>query len=662
MTHLNSSLSSSPLWSPSERRLKSSEMYRFLQASASRGGFQPDWQSLYHWSVAHPEEFWSDLSNFVGMIWHQQPAEVLQSGSMMSSKWFTGGKLNFAENLLTPIKHKESSILVCLAEGVPRQEWNGQKLWNEVARIAKWLESVGVRAGDRVAGVVMNGPEAIIGMLATASIGAIWSSCSPDFGAAGILDRFKQISPKVLFFNRSYQYNGRMIDCTTTLNAVHGALHSLEQVVVIDNGLLKDNSLNHPTFQSILQNSNLKEDALGFLPLDFASLAFDAPLYILYSSGTTGVPKCIVHSAGGTLIQHKKELLLHSDLKDDSCLFFFTTCGWMMWNWMVSAFSVGAKIVTYDGSVALDHYSCLWNLVSQEKVTVFGTSPKFISACMKANYHPELNFESLVSLLSTGAPLLPEHYEWVYKEIKKDLHLASISGGTDIVSCFMLGNPLLPVYSGEIQSLGLGMAVEAWNDHREHQIGVKGELVCVQPFPSMPIGFWGDQDKSKYRAAYFNFYKDREIWRHGDWISLTPRGGVIVYGRSDTTLNPGGVRIGTAEIYRQVESFEDVVDSLVVGVPKDGDVVVVLFLKLRSLGDSTDLESQIKKKIRHELTARHVPGDIIIVKDIPYTRSGKKVELAALRACQGLKVENSESLANPESLDEYYGFQNRIFG
>jgi acetoacetyl-CoA synthetase len=660
MIQLNSSSASNPLWSPSETRIKKSEMYRFLTTSASKFGFSPDWPSLYGWSVTCPEEFWSEVAKFVGLIWQEQPSKVLQSESMISTGWFLGGKLNFAENLLIPIKYKQSNILVCLAEGASRREWNGKDLWNDVARMANWLRTVGVSSGDRVAGVVMNGPEAIIGMLASASVGAIWSSCSPDFGEAGILDRFKQINPKVLFFNRSYLYNGRDIDCSANIKAVQLGLPSLEQVVVIEQPEAEENS-SKLTFQSILNHSALKADSSGYLSLEFTSLGFEAPLYILYSSGTTGAPKCIVHSAGGTLLQHKKELLLHSDIKDESSLFFFTTCGWMMWNWMVSAFSVGAKIVTYDGSVALDQFHCLWNIVYEEKVTVFGTSPKFISACMKADFHRKFNFESLVSILTTGAPLLPEHFDWVYKEIKADLHLASISGGTDIISCFMLGNPLLPVYSGEIQSLGLGMAVEAWDEEQHARLEVKGELVCVKPFPSMPIGFWGDQEKNRYRSAYFSFYKDRDVWRHGDWISLTAHGGVIVYGRSDTTLNPGGVRIGTAELYRQVETFEEVVDSIVIGVPKDGDVVVVLFLKLRAGTVLGNLETLIKKKIRQELTPRHVPGVIVQVNDIPYTRSGKKVELAALRACQGLKVDNTESIANPESLEEYYGFHNQLF-
>lgn len=660
MSQLNSSSASNPLWSPSEMRIKKSEMFRFLRSSASKFGFNSDWPSLYRWSVTCPEEFWSEVANFVGLIWLEQPSEVLQSESMISTRWFLGGKLNFAENLLIPIKYKQSNILVCLAEGASRREWSGKDLWNDVARLANWLRTVGVSSGDRVAGVVMNGPEAIIGMLASASVGAIWSSCSPDFGEAGILDRFKQINPKVLFFNRCYQYNGREIDCSANLKAVQAGLPLLEQLVVIE-GTEGQENLSKLTFQSILNHSVLEEDPSGYLSLEFASLSFDAPLYILYSSGTTGAPKCIVHSVGGTLLQHKKELLLHSDLKDESCLFFFTTCGWMMWNWMVSAFSVGAKIVTYDGSVALDQFHCLWNIVYQEKVTVFGTSPKFISACMKADFHRRFIFESLVSILTTGAPLLPEHFDWVYKEIKEDLHLASISGGTDIISCFMLGNPLLPVYSGEIQSLGLGMAVEAWDEEQQSKLEVKGELVCVKPFPSMPIGFWGDQDNHKYRSAYFSFYKDRDVWRHGDWISLTVHGGVIVYGRSDTTLNPGGVRIGTAELYRQVETFDEVVDSLVIGVPKDGDVVVVLFLKLKPASVLGNLEIQIKKKIRQELTPRHVPGVIVQVNDIPYTRSGKKVEIAALRACQGLKVDSTESIVNPESLEEYYGLHNQLF-
>ena len=641
--------SAKPLWTPTRDRIAASHMQKFLEISFSRGKIKkPTWQDLYHWSVTQTEDFWGSLSEFLEIKWQVKPQRAFTTGSTMrSAKWFEGGMLNFAENILpTP---DDKVVLIAIAEGSDRREWTALELWNDVARCAQSLKTTGVEHGDRVAGVLINGPEAIIAMLATSSIGAIWSSCSPDFGARGIRDRLVQIKPKVVFATESYQYGGKHI---ASLGESLEALFELDpKPKVISVNHLKRGQ---DEFAKFCRKPASKD--LTPLKIDFVARSFSNPLYIMFSSGTTGLPKCITHGVGGTLIQHKKELLLHSDLGPDDSLMFFTTCGWMMWNWMASGLAVGASLVTFDGAPAYPDPSTLWDVCRREGVTHFGTSPKFISVCSHdPNFNPNSKgqLSKLRVILSTGSPLLPAHYDWVYSNFS-NVHLASISGGTDIIGCFMLGNPILPVYSGEIQAPGLGMAIESWDESQKPVAGQKGELVCVKPFVSMPVCFWNDADGERYRKAYFDFYPERDVWRHGDFIEFTDHGGIVVYGRSDATLNPGGVRIGTAEIYRAVETLPCISDSLAVGQDIADDVRVILFVKLeRGQTWSEELSKSIKAKIRSELTPRHVPAVILPVKDIPYTRSGKKVEMAVAKVLRGEEVSNKDALSNPESLLEY---------
>lgn len=643
------SIHTRPQWIPSQMAMESSAMYGFLERIFSQKKIsKKNWDDLYAWSIKDTNDFWWELNEFVGVRWQREPRVAFVPGpTMRACEWFPDGRLNFAENLLP--NPDDKVVLVAVAEGVERCEWTGLRLWNDVARCAMSLKAKGVCPGDRVAGVLINGAEAVICMLATASLGAVWSSCSPDFGAQGIKDRLVQISPKVVFSTVSYRYGGKLIsNLDQTIMALKGMEPSPHIVPVDHFNRGSDGFARFCGHPGTVETSSLT--------IHFEPRRFEDPQYIMFSSGTTGLPKCIVHGVGGTLLQHKKELSLHSDLRSGDRLFFFTTCGWMMWNWMVSALSVGASIVTFDGSPTYCGVSHLWDICRDENVTHFGTSPKFLSVCAQdKGFSPSNNGEipSLRSLLSTGSPLLPAHYHWVNEHLPK-VHLASISGGTDIIGCFMLGNPLLPVLYGEIQAPGLGMAVECWDDNERPVVGVKGELVCVRPFVSMPICFWNDHKGELYRKAYFDNYPGKDVWRHGDFIEFTKAGGIIVHGRSDSTLNPGGVRIGTAEIYRAVEALSFVVDSLAIGQDLGDDIRVVLFVKL-ALGTvwSTDLEQNIRSVIRTNLTPRHVPQKVIPVKDIPYTRSGKKVELAVAKIMRGEPVSNRQSLANPDSLDEY---------
>ncbi|WP_028321365.1 acetoacetate--CoA ligase [Desulfatiglans anilini] len=640
------------LWEPSEQRIQSSNMYRFMQHVNRRFGKTFDeYPSLYAWSVQNIPDFWAAFWEFSGVIASEPYREVIDDLSKMpGAKWFSGARLNFAENLLR--YRDDRTALIFKSEGRETIRWTYRRLYEETAALAAALKRVGVAPGDRVVGFMPNMPQTTAAMLAAVSLGAVWSSCSPDFGIKGVLDRFGQIKPTVLFTADGYPFKGKTFDSLARVAEILEDLPSTRQVVVVPY------TQDRPDIGAV-PRAVLYDDFKEASPppeMEFAQLPFDHPLYIMYSSGTTGLPKCMVQSTGGILVHHLKELMLHTDLKREDTIFYFTTCGWMMWNWLTSSLALGATLVLFDGNPFHPAADALWELAQDEKITVFGTSAGYLAALENAGVKPGHAFDlgPLRALLSTGSPLPVEGFEFVYRDIKQDLQLASIAGGTDLNGCFALGNPMGPVYAGELQCRGLAMKVEAFDDNGRSVIDQKGELVCTAPWPSMPIYFWDDPDGSKYHAAYFDVYPN--VWRHGDFIEINDRGGVVIYGRSDATLNPGGVRIGTAEIYRQVEQFKEVEDSLVVGQDWKNDVRVILFVKTAPgcmLDD--DLKARLRSTIRTNASPRHVPAKILAVPDIPYTLNMKKVELAVKKTIQGQPVLNKDALRNPESLDFFAG-------
>ena len=651
---MSTTTSDAPLWQPSAQRIQQSKLAAFMQAAGRQWGRSfGNYAALHRWSIEHPEQFWVSLWDFAGVEGERGVAVLVDGDKMPGAQWFPEARLNYAQNLLR--SRADSDAMVFWGEDKFKTRFSHGELYRQVARLAAAMRALGIVPGDRVAAYMPNLPQTVIAMLATASIGAIFTSASPDFGIQGVLDRFGQIEPKLLISADGYFYNGKTIDILDKVAEVVAQLPCIERALVVPY-VRQEHDL------ARIGRAQMYADFIApFAAVDqieFAQLPFAHPLYIMYSSGTTGVPKCIVHCAGGALLQHLKEHQLQSDVRPGDRLFYFTTCGWMMWNWLVSGLASDATLLLYDGSPFVGRGKVLFDYADAEGMTHFGTSAKFIDAIAKINLEPARSHRltALRAMFSTGSPLVAESFDYVYRKIKQDLQLASISGGTDIISCFVLGNPTAPVWRGEIQCAGLGMAVDVFDEAGRAVRGEKGELVCTRPFPVMPIGFWNDADGRKYHAAYFQRFDN--VWCHGDFAEVTEHGGFVIYGRSDATLNPGGVRIGTAEIYRQVEKLDEVVESLVIGQnwpPQDpSDARVVLFVKLRdNLTLDEALVKRIKEVISSNTTPRHVPAKILQVADIPRTKSGKIVELAVRNVVHGEPVKNIEALANPEALEHY---------
>ncbi|HRK94736.1 MAG TPA: acetoacetate--CoA ligase [Rhodospirillales bacterium] len=635
------------LWQPSPERIRNANLMAFIaHVNANFGTRIKQYPDLYAWSVTQPGPFWSALIEFSGLKAESWGETVLiDADRMPGARFFPDARLNFAENLLR--RRDDADALVFWGEDKVKRRLSWGELYDAVSRLAVALEAAGVGPGDRVAGYLPNMPEAVVAMLAAVSLGATWCSCSPDFGVQGVLDRFGQIEPKVLFAVDGYFYAGKTHDVGAKVREILGKLPSVERCVVVPYARPDPDLAG--VRGGVTLDAFVSDAAAG--EIRFAQMPFDHPLYIMFSSGTTGVPKCIVHRAGGVLLKQVSEHVLHCDVKRGDRVFYFTTCSWMMWNWLVAALAAEATVLLYDGSPFHPDGNVLFDYAQSEGMTLFGTSAKYIDSVHKAGLRPRETHDlsSVRTMTSTGSPLAPESFDFVYEAINPDLHLASISGGTDIVGCFVLGNPLAPVWRGEIQARALGMAVDVFDADANPVRGEKGELVCTAPFPSMPLGFWNDPDGSRYHAAYFDRYPN--VWHHGDFAEITAHDGIIIYGRSDATLNPGGVRIGTAEIYRQVEKLDEVLESIVVGQDWEGDVRVVLFVVLKAgLRLDDPLSKKIKAEIRANCTPRHVPARIVQVDDIPRTKSGKITELAVRDVVHGRPIKNIESLANPDSL------------
>jgi len=638
------------LWQPTEERVSQTNMVRFISFVNDRHQLNlANYDELYQWSISEIPDFWSAMWDFAEIKTSKSFDQVIDDlESMPGCNWFQEAQMNFAENLLR--YRDDQTAIVFHGEASVTIRMTYAELYDEVSRIAASLKDMGIKPGDRVAGFMPNMPHSIIAMLAAVSLGATWSSCSPDFGVKGVMDRFGQIEPRVLFTADGYFFKGKPLDSLARISEIVNQIPSIEKMVVVPYTSERPDII---SFEKAVMFDDFKSKQSD-LEINFVQLPADHPLYIMYSSGTTGLPKCMVQSSGGILINHLKELILHTDLKRDDVIFYFTTCGWMMWNWLTSSLAVGATVVLYDGNPFHPDPGALWKMTEEEKITVFGTSAGYIAALRNTGLIPKENYDlsSLRALLSTGSPLSEEGFEFVYDSIKNDIQLSSISGGTDLNGCFALGNPTAPVYIGELQCRGLGMKVEAFDDNAKPIIGEQGELVCSAPFPSMPIHFWDDPDNIKYHGAYFDVYPN--IWRHGDYIEINERGGVQIYGRSDATLNPGGVRIGTAEIYRQVEQMEEIEDSIVIGQNWKNDVRVILFVLMgRGYELSDELQQKIRTTIRANASPRHVPAKIITVPDIPYTLNMKKVELAVKKVIENKPVLNKDALKNPGALDFY---------
>ena len=631
------------LWKPNQEQIDKTQLESFRKLVNMRFNIDiRNYNDLHRWSVDNIEEFWKSIWGYLSPICSKEPSTIIKDeDKMFQPNWFEGCKMNFAENLLR--FKSDKTALISINEKNEEVKISYNQLFDQVETLASSMKKWGVSPGDRVCGIMPNCSEAVVAMLATTAIGAIWSSCSPDFGVRGILNRFKQINPKIIFACDNYFYSGKKFSLYDKLSKIINRLNSLEKVIITNEKNLPSLNIN-----TVSWNSALDENPCI---LEFQQLPFDHPIYIMYSSGTTGKPKSIVHGAGGTLLQHLKELRLHSDISMEDNVFYYTTCGWMMWNWLISSLAIGSTIILFDGSPFYPNNDTLWGLIDKHKITHFGISPKYLDSSKNFKISPKLSHDlnSLKVIFSTGSPLRGENFDYVYQEVKDNVRLSSISGGTDIISCFVLGNPQLPVYRDEIQSIGLGMDVRSFNSENKSVKNIEGELICAKPFPSMPLSFWGDKDDKKYFESYFNKFPD--VWYHGDFITIYDHGGVQIFGRSDTTLNPGGVRIGTSEIYDAINTIDGMVDSIVVGQKWKHDERIILFVKLK---DNMKINDEMKKNIKNEIkkncSPKHLPKKIVQIEDIPYTLSGKKVELAVKKIINGNKVDNKDALINPESL------------